>query len=336
MRYNTFPTRVKRVIEHPDLFDLASPLCKMGVIADVTIDTPTPMFPVREDNKNIYPVGTFRTTLCTPELYYAFKNGWIKRVNYMATYTMRPIFQWYVEAFYKLKVAYERDGDILHRKLVKLLLNSLYGKFGQRGYEDRVIGTCDPDEYSVSQGLDATNHLPLTIYRAGGSVIESRRLPEGYNSFVAISSHVTAYARVYLWKLIATAGQRHCYYCDTDSLIVDSTGALNLRHYFHQTAIGMLKDEGTSDTLEIRAPKDYTFDGHDTRKGIRDNALDLGDNVFEQEHWRSIKSHISHGQVSGFVNDYVTKHLAYDVDWGEKGPDGWITPYYRGVTPLFI
>ena len=43
-------------------------------------------------------------------------------------------------------------------------------------------------------------------------------------SFPAIASAVTSYARAYLYNLIQIAGYHHCYYSDTDSLIVDKQG----------------------------------------------------------------------------------------------------------------
>ena len=336
MQVYSYPTRLKGVERGITRDGLRERLKRWGVIANVELFTPAPAFPFRDVHKNIYPIGHLHTTLCTPELVFALENDWIADIHNMAIYAMRPIFRWYVNAFYRLKVEYEQQGDSLHRRLIKLLLNSLYGKFGQRGYNDRIIGTCDPDEYSISEGMIGQTRQRLTIYKVGGVVIESIRQDEGYNSFAAISAHVTAYARLYLYRLIVTAGEKHCYYCDTDSLIVDRIGYENLKPYIDPSELGKLKLEGCSERLEIRAPKDYTFDAHDTRKGIRNNAVDLGDNTFEQEHWRSIKSHLSHGRISGFVNDYVTKHLRYEVDWGEKGDDGWVKPFYLGEMPLFV
>ena len=311
-------------------------LDKYGVTARVLLTPTLPVFPVKQDGKNVYPVGEFVTTLSTPEIAYALDRGWVKEVHAYATYRTRPLFYWFTEALYALKVQYGEDNDPLRRNLVKLLLNSLYGKFGQLGYQDRIIGTADPEAISVSHGYDRARRCNLTIYTAGGLVIEQIRTGEGYNSFVAIAAHVTAYARLYLWSLIERAGRRNVYYCDTDSLIVTQAGYDALADGIDPVRLGFLKVEERGQSLEIRAPKDYDFAGHTVRKGIPGKAVEVDPDTFDVETWPGLISHLAGGNIDTFHNCHVTKTLTYGVDWGELQPDGWVTPYELGPRPLLF
>ncbi|MBU1621896.1 MAG: DNA polymerase, partial [Gammaproteobacteria bacterium] len=191
MYENTFPTQLQRTGERLTVSRLRSLVKSTGVIATVSLDVDVPVYPIQVNGKNVYPVGQFSTVLCTPEIRTALDNGWIVDVGAFATYRMRRLFYWYVDHFYALKVECDRNGDKLHRSLVKLLLNSLYGKFGQMGYEDRIIGTCAIDDIQVEYGMRFPSRQRITIYRAGGTVIESARTGEGFNSSVAIASHVS-------------------------------------------------------------------------------------------------------------------------------------------------
>jgi len=336
MYENHYPSHLLTVGDRLSLKSARTLLDGWGMIARVSLDVDVPVFPVQVKGKNVYPVGQFSTVLCTPEIRVALDNGWIKEIGEFATYRMRRVFYWYVDHFYKLKVQYDQSGDTLHRSLVKLLLNSLYGKFGQMGYEDRIIGTCDPDDIQVEYGMRFPSRQRFTIYHAGGSVIESARTGEGFNSFVAVASHVTAYARLYLWGLIEQAGRDHVFYSDTDSLIVDRQGYDNLAGYLDPERLGYLKIEETANTLEIRAPKDYTLGTHTVRKGVPLKASILDRNAFAMETWPSLKTHLAEGQTDTFHNVDVIKHLSYSVDWGDIQPDGWVSPYFYGTSPLIL
>lgn len=334
MLENLYPIRLVGMGESTSTARLATLLKTRGVIARVALDVAQPVFPIKQEGKNIYPVGEFTTVLTTPELEYALQRGWIRKIERYATYRMAPIFQSYVTYFYALKQQYGESGDTLRRNLVKLLLNALYGKFGQRGYQDRIIGTADPAKIEVIHGYNRAKKCPFTLYTAGGIVLEQTRTGEGFNSLVAIAAHVTAYARLYLWSLIERAGRRHVLYCDTDSLIVDQDGYIALSHLVAPDQLGSLKVEGPESILEIYAPKDYLFGCRRVRKGIPVDATDLGDNTFDVETWPGLLTQLAGGTRDTYYNRNVVKHLSYDVDWGVLQGDGWIEPYHFGVTPL--
>jgi len=336
MHAHRYPTHLESIGLTITVDRLRALIDKWGVVADVTVVVDAPVYPVKQDGKNVYPVGEMRTTLTTPEIIYGLSRGWVKEVHAYATYRTRPLFHWWVEALYELKCQYERDGDPLRRQMVKLLLNSLYGKFGQLGYTDRIIGSADPEVISVSHGYDRARRCNLTIYTAGGLVIEQIRTGEGYNAFVGIAAHVTAYARLYLWDLIERAGRRNVYYCDTDSLFTNRAGYDALADGIDPIRLGFLKVEETAQLLEIRAPKDYTFGDHTVRKGIPDKAVEVDPDTFTMETWPGLISHLAGSHRDTFYNRNVTKTLTYDVDWGDLQADGWVAPYELGPRPLLF
>jgi len=335
MFHNDYPTCLIGYYEKGlTIPQLNRALKKYCVIAEVETVVEKPVFPVRDNGKNIYPIGNLRLILSSPELEYIINEGWDLRVLRYAVYRKRPIFKWYVNALYELKKEYSRKGDKLRRQLVKLLLNSLYGKFGQRGYEDNVIGFCEPNEFEVQYGKDLKTGERFRIIKAGGVIIKSSRTGEGFNSFCGIASHVTAYARIYLWKLIEQAGVDNVYYTDTDSLICNEQGYRNVIHLLDDEELGYLKVEGIAETLTINAPKDYVFGSKVTKKGIPSNAIQCGENTFEVEIWPSMLGHLREGNVTTFCNKHVVKHLSYNVDWGILEPDGRVRPYHFGQSPL--
>src|SRR5690606_13664596 len=90
-----------------------------GVIASVTIKTDENAYPLRYKGKLVFPIGTFRTTISTPEIEYALERGHIVDVHEVAVYRMLPLFQEFVTNFYSQREAAKQRGDRVSDMLYK-------------------------------------------------------------------------------------------------------------------------------------------------------------------------------------------------------------------------
>lgn len=302
---------------------------KFGIIADCTICTPIPYFVDTSSGRNTYPIGTFRTMLTTEEFYLAFDNRWIQEVHEYALYRMRPIFKQYIDFFYGLKVKCTEQGWGLQRAFTKLYLNSLYGKFGQRGYKDEEIGRVAVPGLGVWFSIDATTHETYQYRLIGHSLLRYWQEGEAWNSFCAIAAHVTANARLYLYNTIMRIGREHAYYSDTDSIIIDREGYKVIRDDLHDTRLGAWALEGQSDKVEVLAPKHYWFHDHWTRKGVRKSAEVVGEQSFRQETWPGFNTILKSGKERYF-NTFMVKTLSPDIETGIVMPDGRVSPLAMG------
>lgn len=309
---------------------LVRKLGSYAVVSRVQVNTDRPFLPLKLDGHMTYPVGRFITTLTTPELCYALQNGYIEKVFTTAWYRQAPLFSSYIDYFYQLRYTYKKDGNDGYSEICKLLINSLYGKFGQRGINQKMIGKCDPEEISSTSVFDVDKKEHYRIISVAGSVFEERKEGESYNSFPAIAAHVTAYARMYLWYLIIKVPRHHVYYCDTDSLIVDEEGYKSLCGLINPATIGMLKVELKSSNIEIRSPKDYSMGERNRVKGVRENAEKLDIATFSQDQWAHLASLIGSGDMSSYTTKKVIKHLSRKITSGIVDPDGWISPFVLG------
>jgi len=327
MREHLYPVKLLTVKRQETLLGLTRNLRNYLAIAEVEVATPEPVFPYQGKEGAFYPVGNFRAYLCTPELLYALERGYIRRVNQVAYYQGENIFAQYVDFFYGLKAKYSESGNGVYRNAVKLMLNCLYGKFGQKGLESKVLGSCHPDLVKVEPYIHAqTGERGYTLYLAG-SIIQVQEKELSYNSFVAIASHCTAYARMYLWRLINDAGRDNCFYCDTDSLLVTEPGRSRLSDMLDASCLGMLKHEGTFLDGEIRGKKDYRLGSHITLKGIPKKAIPLGELSFDFELWPSIRLLLREGDVSQYYIRPTTRTLKRKLTWGVLRKDGFIDPF---------
>ena len=275
------------------------------LVARVTLDTDEPVYGVVHGQRLIFPVGRFDTTLSTPEIRYAQAHGHIVSIGAFAVYRKGVLFQAYVEHFYALRKRYEADGNHAFGLMCKIIMNSLYGKFGQRGnrWEGTDLEWPDTAKVGVMPWVQPDPDVaPVQLrQRLGRTQVETAG-GEAENSVPIISTEICAYGRVWLWELVQLAGEDHVYYIDTDSLLVDQVGYDALAHLIDPDALGALKLEGVFDAAEINAPKDYALDGARPErkiKGVRSTAEVLGDNVFLQETFRSWDWNLSREEDGG-------------------------------------
>jgi hypothetical protein len=331
MESKAYPCVLYGYRENPRLEYLINRLERHSVIADCEICTNHPAFPHPVAGHTTYPVGTFRTVLTTPELKYILAYGQVLKCYALAFYRSEHIFTDYVRYFYPLKRQYHESGNKPYRTIVKGFLNFLYGKFGQRGLSDTIVGQCSVSDTQIISCVDEKTRERYNLIHLGGQVIRRQSQDESYNSFPAIAAHVTAYARMYLFSLLSLAGRENTLYMDTDSLIVNQAGYDNLRHTLNDSRLGALKLEGISAVVTIRAPKDYTFADHTYIKGIRSSAEVLGPNHYLQDKFPSIAGLLRKGDLSQYVVERVEKHLQRRIYSGLVDPTGTVRPF---VLPL--
>ncbi|GAI74871.1 unnamed protein product, partial [marine sediment metagenome] len=237
------------------------------------------------------------------------------------------IFSSYVKTLYTLRQEFKSAGVKQYDTLCKYLLNSLYGKFGQKAEEWTKIGDV-PDEPDREEIL-FTDTIPRVrrLRYLLGELFELTKHSEAYNSFPAISSHVTAYGRLYLGHLMNVCGYGNYLYCDTDSLIVNEQGYINLLPYCNDTELGKLKLEYTTEKLIIYGLKDYVTDTKTCIKGIKKNAIKIKDGVYQQEQWPTFKSLLKSNDANTYVVNKMVKHLSREYTKGTVKDNGQVNPF---------
>jgi len=326
MRNNDYPVKLLGLFKNIPVKSLSNAVKKYCTIARVQLDTNEDAYPYKHNNKLVFPVGRFETCLTTPEIAYAIDHNHIQRVIEVAVYEREPIFTSYVDYMYEKREEAKRAGDKARTLAYKLLMNSLYGKFGQRTVSWETIGKADIDECYTMTAINPVTHERET-YRIHEGVIEKCvGSKEAYDAFPAISAHVTAYARMYLYSLIRMAGDKHVYYADTDSLFVDEEGLNNLAEYINEYTLGKLKVESVSDYIDIRAPKDYSLSNKEKVKGVRNNAECVALNTYTHEMWPRIASRIRDGILTTPVIKRGVKILKRDYTARQISDDGFTYP----------
>ena len=133
------------------------------VVADVRMVAPdgVPRFlpNTDEDGRKKWDSNEFDGYLCEPELKLALEVGWIVEEvrQVVSARAMRP-FKQYVRRLYDLRLEMRENGDPAH-SLCKLLLNSLFGRFGIKERPGRVEGAEEIQKANQREDYDERYEL---------------------------------------------------------------------------------------------------------------------------------------------------------------------------------
>jgi len=174
-------------------------------------------------------------------------------------------FSEYIEHFYQQRLTAKATGDKAGDLFAKLLMNSLYGKFGANpeNYSEFVILPLE----EMDSLLDPENDFTLSG-ELGPWLLAEKDLDDEdmryYN--VATAASITGFVRAYLWRNIVATGRDNILYCDTDSIATLSAG----NELETGAELGKWKHEGEFDKAGIAGKKMYIFRGKKNRSGVRE------------------------------------------------------------------
>mgnify|MGYP005814424067 CR=1 FL=1 len=321
-----YPVKLVARTEDLPLGRLSDLLARYYVIARVDLDTDIPAYAMRHEGKLIYPIGRFETVLHHRELNYALERGHILAIKELAIYERGPIFGDYINYFYERKKAADISGDKVERQQAKLLMNSLYGKFGQRGVSSTMRANDTGQQFGRVTGYSESLGEAVTVHYLGDVLEVTYPTGESYYSYPAIAGAVTANARHYLWTLITLAGREHVIYCDTDSLFVDAIGRDRLEGVIDAHRLGALKVEGVSDRMVIHGLKDYEYGEEKHVKGVPKSAKAIDDDTWAYAQFQGGLTWLNSGMLPQVTVKTVTKHRSGNYTKGTILPDGRIEP----------
>jgi len=255
-----------------------------------------PLLPYRDEltKKLIFPVGRWRSSYTHLELRKAIELGYkIITIHnqFIYTKTFYP-FRDYVENLYKLRLQYKFEKNNMELT-VKLLLNSLYGKMGQRDFvEQKWFNLNDITDEQLDEWMNSTNS---ETYDNIGFIRIAKECKANF-VYPILPAYVTSYGRLEIYKYIT---KYNAIYCDTDSIITFNDDV------DYGKDLGMMKLEHELKECIIIRPKMYmkkdAFDNIFVKlKGVPAPNIDIFNTILSGEniHYRKftkVNEAIRHG-----------------------------------------
>ncbi|AUR87130.1 DNA polymerase type B [Vibrio phage 1.095.O._10N.286.46.E10] len=158
----------------------------------------------------------------------------------------------YVDHFYVMKEEATINKDTAKRLFAKLFMNSLYGKYATnptkyKQYSVQNINTAEEFEYNNPDYECSTEF--------GDNLLYERDLYDDELKFlnVATAASITGYVRAFMMQALCSV--KNPYYCDTDSIICEGLGDLEI----DATKLGAWDIEAKATFCAIAGKKLYTM-----------------------------------------------------------------------------
>lgn len=307
-------------------------------------------------DKSVFAHGEYRLTICQPEVKFIEQYGKIKYIHQLTIYETSAIFRGFVDFFYKKRLEYKKSGNLVNEQFCKLLLNTQYGKWGQRTTEYKQITPKD-DFYKDNRELiylmlenkkeriinDNWKNAIISLgsivsqcelYLVNGKLYYLKQTQaNSKDTFVAIASFITSYSRMLLIKYLKIAKRSNVFYADTDSLFVNQEGYYNLKanKCIHKTKLGKLKVEGTDGIATFYSPKFYDFNELRKCKGVKKDSVILLENkqkvIYQIESWQKFKTDLRKGYKPEQLITITTKEVSKLYTKGKVDESGYIHPF---------
>lgn len=296
-------------------------------IAECDLMTDTPLYPIRSNNKIVFPVGSFRAVLCTPELTEAIKRKHVVKIHRYASYESAVIFKEYVDYFYTLRQHYKHVGDPTHTELCKNFLNYLYGKFGQYRPITEKKKDLTYDGYYRLETLDLVTGQREIEYKLFNTKIITHGKVPASTSLIAVAAHITSYARHYLFGIMERIGLDRVLYCDTDSIKIHARNVPIVHDLVDPDKLGYLKIEDEFDSLIMYGPKSYRTEKVRRIKGVPVRAKEIEPGLFSYLQFIKQPTHMRKQVMRYAIVKPTLKRIISHYDKGDVLPSGSVRPF---------
>lgn len=249
--------------------------------------------------RTIAGLGSWEGWIYSEEMKNAIKYGYEFEVIRGYLFKPQVIFDKYVQTLYEMRQQYPSGSPM--NLIAKLLMNSLYGKFGMRPEQTEItivntretlpslelVKACDKnlvvDIYNITDDCYAIIKNNVPQYKDDDGFIH------GLDVNIGIAASITAGGRIHM-STFKNHPKIELYYSDTDSLIIaapDNKDASIFEGYIGDK-IGQLKVEGVIKDFCALGPKMYIEVDIKNEVNIKVKGLNLGNTSISFESFMSL------------------------------------------------
>lgn len=300
------------------------------VIADGECWVRQPVLPYRKDGRTVYPVGYWRGTYCWPEWELLRRNGGECRISKWYAYEPTDPLSGLMTALWRARSAAACQGTPAKASAIKLLMNSIIGKFCSQG---KFWLDCPdefyPEPWAAWQQV-AADGKAIERYRSLAWRVQREEVSgEGDDTIPAVAAWIYSLGRVRLWEWMSIAKEEDIFYVDTDSLWTTERGLDRL---------SQVRGLGGEELGSLRLVEKHAwarFFGHkhyETPKGVTCAGLPRAGILRTDGGWTywTADTPAQAAQRGESVRSELIRHTVSDrvsYHGGEIGYDGWVYPW---------
>lgn len=264
--------------------------------------------PVKHAGKLLFPVGKIKGCWNFNELRFAIESGAVDIINIdrvVYAPAMDSPFRNYVDTLYRERFSTDNE---FHIYVIKIFMNSLYGKFAQHISEEWIYIEDMEKQIAAIQAYELNNKIikivPFNEFRKDCFIVigSDNNWTKDF-SIPSFASYITSFCRVHLLKKMLKIGSKNVLYCDTDSVFFRGKNKLK-----NETDLGGWKLEKKK-IISIHGLKNYKYLYYDKKtnkwkkhhliKGVPKNAIEYEKHKYKYVNLLKTKESLRRGLNAG-------------------------------------
>lgn len=276
MKNNKFPvgipkwikdkTEIMKIICDESIDKIAFVECEISNIPEIE---KYPCIPEKINGLVHFTAKNKRGIYTSIELRYAFKRNYkIEPIKALVFDETKPIFNEFITKFFEIK----SNSEGGKKKCAKIILNSCYGKFGEKYIRSALKIMYMKSESEIEAYIEKFNPSNKLHIRKNEKhklwIVMERYIDKHIKPYmcVSIASCITAYARIELVKAINEMWDKkqiETYYCDSDSITFESKYENEVKKLIgFGKELGNFDIDKRLDKVQFLAPKCYVYENN--------------------------------------------------------------------------
>lgn len=297
------PRRRCNAFGHIELDDVRLHSNLYAPIAEVTVSTAVPRYPVEIGGRMWYPTGTFRTILCGPELEQAGQRGELVEVHRGILYKLGPTMdrwaRWVGDALDGLV----DDVPPMAAIALKAWSRRVPGKWATR--TSVLVQELETPEqaWKLERGIEHPSGSRCSMLHIGGRLQLLLQDQDADDAFPAVLAFIQSHTRVAIGRLIDHFGADWLVSCNTDGLIVRARTGPNLELLAQLCAPLVPRLKAVYHDIEVLSPQHLVLDGEPRLSGVPRMAQAEAELHYSWSTWPSFTRQLELGSSQGYTRE---------------------------------
>lgn len=324
----SFPLPCKRGLAFESL-ECSSPYVdnpNLSVIAETTVRTIVPRYPLRGKAGITYPVGTFTTVLCGPEIVEARNRGELVRIGKGYFYRLSWHMQPWADVMAQVIDAPQGEYPPMAGLLCKAWSRTVFGVWAARRSNVMLSGTSLEQGWHAEPCIDGDTGAPAVVLNMAGTWQYILRDQEADDSFPAVLAWVQSHLRVGLGAVIDQIPEEFLVNASSDAVLVQASprvfspartrGATvrrsgvwrGMQHTSRRLSAFVpgleLRPKAIYSNVRVLSPQHLKLDGEVRMAGVSKDADELRQDYFVFYTWPRMGRQLGLSEERGYVRQW--------------------------------
>ena len=287
-------------------------------MAEVSLATATPRYPLRLEHRIWHPAGNFRTQLAGPEFREAQRREELRHVHGGRLYQLGPIMQRWAAWLTELLEGRLEDAPPMAHVFAKMASHRVFGRWAMRTTREEEPMPSWKSTWSLDHGIFHPGEARCSILHLNGTAHVLVNDQEGDDSFPAVLAWIQSAVRVAFGRLADTIPPARRVSGNTDGVIVETWTDPDLAAMARACDPFTPRIKAEYRDLDVVGAAHMVADGLPHLSGVPRRASATGETSLAWTTWPRMRRQLAMSLEDGYMREHR------EVDLGDVHVTAWV------------